>query len=87
MPNPVRGLEVLRRVLKPGGELRMFEHTGSGYFPFNCLLHLMNPVARLIGPEISRDTVGNVVRAGFQIVRVRHAYLDVLKTIHAVLPA
>jgi ubiquinone/menaquinone biosynthesis C-methylase UbiE len=87
VPNPVRGLEVLRRVLKPGGELRMFEHTGSGYFPFNCLLRLMNPVARLIGPEMSRDTVGNVVRAGFQIVRVRHAYLDVLKTIHAVSPA
>ena len=86
VPNPVRGLEVLREVLKPGGELRMFEHTGSYYFPFNYLLHLMNPVARLIGPEISRDTVGNVVRAGFQIVRVRHAYLDVLKTIHAVSP-
>ena len=45
----------------------MFEHTGSRYFPFNVLLHLMNPIAKLGGPEITRDTVGNVRRAGFEI--------------------
>ncbi|HAK55111.1 MAG: class I SAM-dependent methyltransferase [Vicinamibacterales bacterium] len=87
VPDPVRALEAVRRVLKPAGELRMFEHTGSRYFPFNALLNLMNPIARLTGPEINRDTVGNVRRAGFRLVEVRHAYLDVVKTIHAVAPA
>ena len=86
VPDPVRGLQALRGVLKPDGELRMFEHTGSRYFPFNLLLHLMNPIARFSGPELTRDTEGNVARAGFTIVRVRHVYLDVIKTIHAVAP-
>ena len=87
VPDPIRGLKRVRQVLKPGGELRMFEHTGSRYFPFNALLHLMNPIAKLGGPEINRDTVGNVRRAGFEVVAVRHVYLDVVKTIYAVAPA
>ena len=86
VPNPVRGLEALRKVLKPGGDLRMFEHTGSRYFPFNLLLNLMNPVARIVGPEVNRDTVANVERAGFRVVNVRLVYLDVVKLIHAVAP-
>ena len=64
----------------------MFEHTGSRHFPFNALLHLMNPIAKLGGPEITRDTVSNVRRAGFEIVEVTHVYLDIVKTILAVAP-
>ncbi len=86
VPDPVRGLEALRRVLKPGGELRMFEHTGSRYFPFNLMLNLMTPLTRGLGPEMNRPTVENVQRAGFEIREVNHLYLDVVKTIHAVAP-
>ena len=60
VPNPVHGLEQLRRVLKPGGQLRMFEHTGSRWFPFSLMLNLMTPVSRLTGPELNRPTVENV---------------------------
>ena len=41
VPNPVVGLEALRKVLKPGGDLFMFEHTGSRYFPFKLMMDLM----------------------------------------------
>lgn len=85
--DPVGGLTALRKVLKSGGELHMFEHTGSRYFPFSLLLDLMTPVARLIGPDLNRPTMENVRRAGFDIQRVRNLYLDVVKTIHAVAPA
>ena len=73
----------MRRVLKPGGELRMFEHTGSRWFPFNAMMHAMTPLSRRVCPEMNRRTVDNVRRAGFRIREVRHIYLDVVKTIHA----
>ena len=87
VPRPVEGLRMLRRVLKPGGELFMFEHTGSRYFPFNVMLNLMTRVSRRYGPEMNRDTVANVARAGFRIEAVEPVYLDVVKMIRAVAPA
>ena len=83
VPNPVAGLQQLRRVLKPGGELRMFEHTGSRYYPFRLMMNLMTPLSRRFGPEMNRDTVSNVAAAGFTMKEVRHVFLDVVKTIHA----
>jgi len=87
VPNPVEGLIALRRVLKAGGMLYMFEHTGSNVFPFNLMLNLMTPLWKWIGPEMNRDTVANVKRAGFEIQQVNNIYLDVVKTIIATSPA
>ncbi len=83
VPNPVSGLEALRRVLKPGGDLYMFEHTGSRYYPFKLMMDLMTPLTRKLGPEMNRPTVENVRVAGYQLEKVEHVYLDVVKTIHA----
>jgi hypothetical protein len=74
-------------VLKPGGMLYMFEHTGSRLFPFNLMLNIMTPLWRPIGPEMNRDTVANVRKAGFEIRQVNNIYLDVVKTIIATSPA
>jgi hypothetical protein len=83
VPRPIEGLEALRRVLKPGGELHMFEHTGSRYFPFRIMMNVMTPLSRRFGPEMNRPTVENVKAAGFQLSAVQHVYLDVVKTISA----
>ena len=87
VPDPVKGLRSLRRVLKPGATIGMFEHTGSRYFPFGLMLSLMTPLTRRLGPELNRDTPANVRRAGFVDVRVEPVYLDVVKVIHAAAPA
>ncbi len=87
VPRPVEGLLALRRVLRPGGQLHMFEHTGSRYFPFGVMLYALTPLVRRYGPELDRDTIGNVRQAGFEVRAVEPVYLDVVKMIHAVAPA
>ena len=84
VPRPVEGLRALRRVLKTGGALHMFEHTGSHIFPFSLMMNLMSPLASRTGPELNRDTVANVRAAGYRLTQVNHIFLDTVKTIHAV---
>ncbi|MET0987554.1 MAG: class I SAM-dependent methyltransferase [Steroidobacteraceae bacterium] len=83
VPEPVAGLRALHRVLKSDGELHMFEHTGSRYFPFNLMMDMMTPLSRKLGPDLNRPTVENVMAAGFRLTDVRHVYLDVVKMISA----
>ena len=87
VPRPVEGLVSLRRVLKPGGELHMFEHTGSRYYPFKFMMNLMTFLTRRVGPEMNRTTVANVRAAGFEIQEVNNLFMDVVKTIRAIKPA
>jgi SAM-dependent methyltransferase len=81
--NPVKSLRELHRVLKPGGRLLMFEHVRSRNPILALELDLMNAVLHRVGPEMNRDTVSNVQRAGFVIDRIRCAYLDIFLAIEA----
>lgn len=86
VPRPVDGLKQVFNLLRPGGELLMFEHTMSHYFPFNMMLRAMTLLTNKIGPDMDRDTVANVKAAGFDVVAVENVYLDVVKIIRAVRP-
>ena len=83
VPRPIDGLRSLYRVLRPGGTIRMFEHTGSRYFPFSLMMDLMTVVSSRLGPDMNRKTVFNVQQAGFEILEVENIFLDIVKMITA----
>lgn len=85
IPDPVKALEEMRRVLKPSGELVAIEHMRSKNPLIARLEDLINPIMFfLIGDELTRNTVENIKKAGFTITEEKNlAFKDVFKGIRA----
>jgi len=68
VPDPVRGLQELRRVCRPRGRLLLLEHMRPGTPFLGILFDLVNPmVVRMMGANINRRTVDNICKAGWKI--------------------
>ncbi len=84
VPDPIRGLQELARVVKPEGDIWLLEHVRVDRPIIGPLMDLLNPlVVRMVGANINRRTVENVRRAGLTLVSVENLSGDLVKLIHA----
>jgi ubiquinone/menaquinone biosynthesis C-methylase UbiE len=76
VPDPARALAELRRVLRPGGQLRFFEHVRSdnpAKARVQTWLDRSGVWPRLGGGcHCARDTVDAIKTAGFRVERLEH---------------
>ena len=81
VPDPIKGLEEIRRVLKPTGKLIMIEHVLSKNPVISLIEQVNNPITNLfMGVNINRDTEQNIIHAGMRITDNRNlALIDVFK--------
>lgn len=81
---PVLCLQELKRVLKPDGQLVMFEHVLSKNPVYALTLKMMSLITEYLqGTYLDRNTVTNVEQVGFKIHSHKNVYLDIVKALVA----
>jgi phosphatidylethanolamine/phosphatidyl-N-methylethanolamine N-methyltransferase len=88
VPDAIRGLEELARVVNPEGQLLLLEHVRVNQPLIGPLMDLLNPaVVRIMGANINRRTEENVRRAGLVVERVEELALGGLVKLIVARPA
>jgi ubiquinone/menaquinone biosynthesis C-methylase UbiE len=84
VPDPVRGLQEIKRVCKRGGRIILLEHVRPGSRLWGKIFDLLNPITvRLMGVNINRNTVENMGIAGLNILEEKNLFRDVVKLVVA----
>jgi ubiquinone/menaquinone biosynthesis C-methylase UbiE len=82
VPEPVNGLQEVRRVVGESGPVHLLEHVRIGKPIIGRLMDAANPIAvRLSGANINRNTVSNIEKAGIALDAVDSRGFGILKLI------
>jgi len=84
VPDSIKGLMEVERVCQPGGKVLLLEHVLSANRVLAWLMNVVNPVVvRVMGPNINRRTVENVVKSGLIVEKVTNLAAGIFKLIEA----
>jgi ubiquinone/menaquinone biosynthesis C-methylase UbiE len=84
VPDPVKGLKELGRVVKPGGDIWLLDHVRVNKPIVGTLMDVLNPfVVRMMGANINRRTKQNVELAGLKIHSIKYLKGELVQLIHA----
>ncbi len=81
VPDPIRTVKEMGRVLKPGGKIILLEHVLSNNRFIALWEHIHNPfTSTFLGFNVNRDTRSNIEKAGVEIKRDDNiAFLDIFR--------
>jgi len=84
VPDPVKGLQEIKRVCRRDGKVILLEHVRSDHPILGKIMDILDPLTvRMIGPHINRRTVENVKQAGMKIQSVEKQTTKILQLIVA----
>ena len=84
VPDPIRGLKELSRVVKPGGDIWLLDNVRINKPVIGTLMDLINPlVVRMMGANINRRTLQNVHQSGLKIHNVKNLKSELVQLIQA----
>ena len=80
VPDPVKGFEEIRRVLRPTGRGVFLEHVLSGMPVVRQAMRTLSPLVRpMMGANIDRRTRTNIEAAGLTVEAETDLWLDIVK--------
>lgn len=83
VPDALKGLQEMRRVLRAGGRALFLEHVRPGTPWLAALFDWLDPFVSRRGPHINRRTMETIRAAGFVVEREENLMSDVLKLVVA----